>query len=399
MVSLLLPVIYLTFISLGLPDAVLGAAWPSIYPEFGVPVSYAGIISLTISAMTVVSSLNSDRLTRRFGPSWVTVVSVAMTATALFGFSISHSMVALILWAIPYGLGAGSIDAALNNYVALHYASRHMSWLHCMWGVGATLGPYILGLALNGGRPWNMGYRWISFIQIGITLILLLSLPLWKKMDAQNAEDSGAEEHRKAMTLKQIIRVPGAKEIMFAFFCYAAVVATGFLWTASYLTLNRGVSAELAATMSSILFIGMTVGRALNGFLTIKFSDRQLIFFGAAVVAVGLIVLVLPIHSTHLALAGILLLGLGCAPIYPCIIHSTPAHFGADKSQAIVGVQMASAYSGTTLMPPLFGLIANHISISLFPYYIGLVLILMTVMYARLERVTADQQARYHGVD
>ena len=380
MLHLLLAVIYLSFISLGLPDSLLGSAWPSMYPEFGVPVSYAGIISMIIALGTILSSLQSDRLTRKFGAGLVTAVSVAMTALALFGFSVSHSFWLLLLWAIPYGLGAGSVDAALNNYVALHYASRHMSWLHCMWGVGASLGPYIMGYALTGGSSWNMGYRYIALIQIALTAILLLSLPLWKRTAAAS-EDTPAQP----LTLGQIIRIPGAKAVMITFFCYCALEQTAGLWASSYLTLQKGVSAESAAGFASLFFTGITIGRALCGFLTIKLSDSQMIRLGQGLIAAGIFALLLPLGQSA-ALAGLLLVGLGCAPIYPCIIHSTPTHFGAERSQAIIGVQMASAYVGTCLMPPLFGLIATHITVALFPVYLLVVLILMFLMHETLLR-------------
>ncbi len=385
MLHLLLAVIYLSFISLGLPDALLGAAWPTMYGEFGVPVSYAGVISMIIAVGTIVSSLQSDRLTRRLGAGKVTAVSVGMTAAAIFGFSVSHSFWMLCLWAVPYGLGAGSVDAALNNYVALHYASRHMSWLHCMWGVGASLGPYIMGYALTGGGGWNMGYRYIALLQVVLTVVLVLSLPLWKTPAKDAAEEGGSP----ALSLGQILRIPGAKAVMVTFFCYCAVEQTAGLWASSYLALHKGVPAETAAGFASLFFIGITVGRALSGFLTMKLSDSRMVRLGQGIIAVGIAAFLLPLGA-HAALVGLLLIGLGCAPIYPCIIHSTPAHFGAEKSQAIIGVQMASAYMGTCLMPPLFGLIANHITVSLFPFYLLTILILMVFMHEALLKSSGN---------
>lgn len=379
MLHLLLAVIYVSFISLGLPDALLGSAWPTMYREFGVPVSYAGAISMIIAIGTIISSLQSDRLTRKLGAGKVTAISVGMTAAAIFGFSASRSFWMLCLWAIPYGLGAGSVDAALNNYVALHFTSRHMSWLHCMWGVGASLGPYIMGYALVGGGGWNMGYRYIAFLQAALTVILVFSLPLWKTPAGDSTETASAP----ALSLGQILRIPGAKEVMVAFFCYCAVEQTAGLWASSYLVLQKGVPAETAAGFASLFFIGITVGRALNGFLTMKLSDTQLIRLGQGIIAVGIFAFLLPLGE-YAALTGLILIGLGCAPIYPCIIHSTPAHFGAENSQAIIGVQMASAYAGTCLMPPLFGLIANHITVSLFPFYLLAILILMVFMHEAL---------------
>ena len=385
MVHLLLAVIYLAFISLGLPDSLLGSAWPSMHLEFGVPVSYAGVISMIIALGTVVSSLQSDRLTRRLGAGMVTALSVLLTALALLGFSLSKSFPALCLMAIPYGLGAGSVDAALNNYVALHYASRHMSWLHCMWGVGTSVGPYVMEYALTGGQGWNAGYRYIAILQFALTLVIFVSLPLWKKRAAQTRTEDAAADVGRALPLREIVRIPGAKDVMVAFFCYCAVEATTMLWASSYLALGRGVSAEAAAGYASLFFIGITVGRALNGFLTMRFSDAQMIRAGQALVALGALLLLLPL-GTGAALAGLVVIGLGCAPIYPCIIHSTPERFGADRSQALIGVQMASAYVGNCLMPPLFGLIANHISIGLFPIFLLVALAMMVLMHERLVR-------------
>lgn len=391
MFQLLLVIIYLAFISLGLPDSLLGSAWPAMYQEFSVPVSYAGGISMIIAVGTIISSLQSDRLTKKAGTGKVTAFSVLVTAAALFGFSISHSYIALCLWALPYGLGAGSVDASLNNYVALHYASRHMSWLHCMWGIGASLGPYIMGYALTGGQSWNMGYRYIAILQIVLTAILFFSLPLWKKQKTDPTAQSAAE-NTKPLSLQQIIKIPGALEIMITFFCYCALEQTTGLWASSYLVLQRGLIEETAAGFASLFFIGITAGRAAGGFLTMKLNDTQMIRLGQVLILCGIICLFLPFGNIT-ALSGLVLAGLGCAPIYPSIIHSTPEHFGADKSQAMIGVQMASAYVGICLMPPVFGLIANHISISLFPVYLLAILVLMAAMYEKvLLKVKASQK-------
>ena len=383
MFQLLLVIIYLAFISLGLPDSLLGSAWPAMYQEFSVPVSYAGGISMIIAVVTIISSLQSYRLTKRFGTGMVTAVSVLMTAAALFGFSVSHSYAALCLWAIPYGLGAGSVDASLNNYVALHYASRHMSWLHCMWGVGASLGPYIMGYALTGGQGWNMGYRYIAILQIILTALLLFSLPLWNRQKADGQEMSDGEGSAQSLSLRQVVNIPGAKEVMVSFFCYCALEQTSGLWASSYLVLRQGLSAETAAGFASLFYVGITVGRALGGFLTVKLNDTQMIRLGQGIILAGVVFLLLPLGDGG-ALAGLILVGLGCAPIYPSIIHSTPAHFGADKSQAMIGVQMASAYVGTCVMPPIFGFIANHTGVFLFPVYLLAILVLMAAMHERM---------------
>lgn len=402
MTQLLLAIIYLAFISLGLPDSLLGSAWPTMYQQFGVPISYAGIISMIISTGTIVSSLQSDRLTKKLGTGKVTAISVAATAVALFGFSFSHSFWALCLWAIPYGLGAGSVDASLNNYVALHYESRHMSWLHCMWGVGATAGPYIMGIALSMGQGWNMGYRYIGIIQVVLTAVLVFSLPLWKgrKSTTENLQNAEMEQllenasekadttAEKALSLREILKIAGAKEVMLCFFCYCALEQTAGLWASSYLTLHKGVSSETAAIFASLFYIGITVGRAISGFITMKLNDTQMVRLGQSIIVLGIMAMVLP-GSNVLALAGLILIGLGCAPIYPCVIHSTPAHFGADKSQAIIGVQMAFAYIGILAMPPLFGVLASRISVALLPCYLFAILVVMVIMHELLTKKTA----------
>ena len=383
MFQLLLPIIYIAFISLGLPDSLLGSAWPTMYPALGVPVSYAGILSMIISLGTICSSLLSDRLTRALGTGKVTALSVGMTAAALFGFSISGRFWMLCLWAIPYGLGAGSVDAALNNYVALHYQSRHMSWLHCMWGVGTTVSPMVMGAALARGLHWTAGYRAIALFQILLTAVLVLSLPLW-----QGRSTGPDDEEPRPLSPRQVFALPGAREVMLCFFCYCALETTSGLWASSYLTLCRGVDAGTAASFASLFYIGITAGRAGCGFLTLKFTDTQMIRMGQAVLTVGVAALLLP-GPQLLALAGLVLVGLGCAPIYPSIIHATPDHFGADKSQAVIGIQMASAYVGNLVMPPLFGWLANNITPALFPFYLLALLVLMVVMHEQLVRRTS----------
>lgn len=382
MFQLLLVIIYLSFISLGLPDALLGSAWPAIYPQLNVPVSYAGIISMIISIGTIISSLQSDRLTRLLGTGKVTAISVGTTAVALFGFSLSDSFIALCLWAVPYGLGAGSVDAALNNYVALHYESRHMSWLHCMWGIGASAGPYIMGYVMTGGETWNTGYRYIAVIQVILTAIIFLSLPLWKER-SPIIDESGKKVNAKALTLKEVVKIPGVKEILICFFCYCALEQTAGLWASSYLTLYKGVPAEISAKYACLFFVGITIGRAASGFITMKLNDVQMIRLGQTLIGCGIIILILPLSAT-ISLTGFVIIGLGCAPIYPCIIHSTPEHFGADRSQSIIGIQMAFAYIGTCLMPPIFGFIANHISVALLPVYLFIILVLMIIMHEKL---------------
>lgn len=383
MIHLLLAVIYLSFISLGLPDGLLGAAWPSIYPQFQVPVSWSGMVTIIIALGTVCSSLLSDRVNRRFGTGTVTAVSVALTAAALLGFAGARSFAALCLWAIPYGLGAGGVDAGLNGYVALHYESRHMSWLHCMWGIGASIGPLVMGAVLTGGQPWNNGYLYIGLTQSTLLVVLLLTMGLWK-----NKKTPVEEENREPMKLSQVLRIPGAWQIAVAFFCNCALEQTYSLWTSSYLVLHRNMGEDMAATCAGMFYLGVTVGRFLSGFLTMKLNDQQMIWLGAAVVALGTAMLLVP-AGNGLVMVSLLVAGLGNAPIFPCVIHSTPEHFGAQRAQALVGIQMASANLGICLMPPLFGLIANSLGIGLMPVFLLLLVAGMAVMFRRVQVLTA----------
>lgn len=394
MANLLLAVIYIAFISLGLPDAVLGAAWPTMSGDLHAPISWAGGISMTISAGTIVSALLSDRMTLRFGAGKVTAVSVALTAFALFGFSISPNYWMLLLFAIPYGLGAGGVDAALNNYVAIHYESRHMSWLHAMWGLGALLGPYIMASALGAGHGWAWGYRTISILQVVLTAVLVLSLPLWKTRTAQDTEGTTeGDGPRKPLGIRGVLAIRGAREILVMFFCYCALESTAMLWASSYMALGKGIDKTTAAMWGSLFCIGITVGRLASGFLTMKLSDPAMIRLGQALVLAGIVIMLLPLPQHIGTIAGLMVVGLGCAPIYPCVIHSTPVYFGKDKSQAIVGMQMACAYVGSMCMPPVFGLIAQHISVNLFPWYLVVFLVLMVIMHETLRKKCGSQSA------
>lgn len=388
MFTLLLVIIYISFISLGLPDALLGSAWPTMHGDLGVPIAYAGIISMIIAGGTIISSLNSDKLIKKLGTGKVTAISVGMTAAALFGFSVSHSFVIMCLWAVPYGLGAGSVDAALNNFVALHYKSKHMSWLHCFWGVGATIGPYIMGACLTSGLKWNSGYHIIGIMQVLLTAVLVVTLPLWKKSSsaAEEIEDKG-----KTFGIAQLLKINGAKPVLVSFFCYCSLEATTGLWGSSYLVINRGISAETAAKWISLFYLGITVGRFLSGFITMKLSDRNMVRLGQAIIISGIAVLLLP-GGNFVLCAGFVLIGMGCAPIFPSLLHETPDNFGKELSQAIMGMQMACAYLGSTFMPPLFGLIAEHVSIRLFPIFLFMLVILMIFMVEQLNRL--NRQAK-----
>lgn len=372
MMMLLLPIIYAAFISLGLPDALLGSAWPGMHTQFQVPVSYAGLVSMIISVGTIISSLFSDRLTRTLGTGRVTALSVALTAAALFGFSAAPSFWVLCILALPYGLGAGAIDAALNNYVALHYKSSHMSWLHCFWGVGATLGPYIMGLCLTGGLGWNSGYRTIALIQMALTVILVLSLPLWEKKKGE----AGGQEEQRSLRIRELVCLPGAKAVLLAFFCYCALEQTAGLWAASYMVMGRGIPQQTAAKWASLFYLGITLGRFLGGFLAMKLGDKDMVRLGQGLAVLGVLLLFLPMGETVLCL-GLLTIGLGCAPIYPSLLHETPVNFGPGLSQSIMGMQMACAYMGNTLIPPMFGLIAQYIDIRWYPCYLILFVLIM----------------------
>ncbi len=393
MASLLLAVIYLSFISLGLPDSLLGAAWPAMYPDIGVPVSYAGLISMIISLGTIVSCLLSGTIIAKLGNGKVTALSVAMTAAALFGFSVSDSYIMLCLCAIPYGLGAGCVDAALNHYVALHFSSRHMNWLHCMWGIGASVGPYIMGLALSGGMGWSTGYRIISAFQIVLTALLIFALPLWRKQPLATSASHDDEPIGAPLSLAEVFRVRGAKQIMITFFCYCGLEQTIGLWAGSFLTLCRGLSAEQAAGWASLYYVGITIGRVFSGFLAEKLSDQQLVRLGIGITAVGIVMVALPLGWGS-DLVGLIVTGLGCAPIYPSVIHSTPAQFGAANAQSFIGVQVASAYAGYLILPPLFGLLANHVTPMLFPLYMAIILALLTVTHEMVYRLRASTEGK-----
>ena len=387
MYVLLLAIIYLAFISLGLPDSLLGSAWPTIRAEFDVPLSYMGLVSMIISGGTIISGLMSERLTKKFGTRVVTTVSVLLTAIALFGFSSANEFYQMCLWGIPYGLGAGAIDAALNNYVALYYNSRHMSWLHCFWGVGTIISPYIMSYALT-HTVWTDGYRMVSYIQFVIVAVLILTLPLWKIHKSAGAEENNTE----VLGLKGALKIKGVPYLLIGFFAYCAAEATAMLWTSSYMEGTQGATKDEAAALGALFFIGITVGRFFAGFITDKLGDNRMIRLGTGIALVGVLCTALPLKTV--AIIGFIIIGLGCAPIYPCVIHSTPNNFGAENSQGIIGIQMASAYVGSTFMPPVFGLIANHISLKLMPVYLAFFLILLLVMLSKTEKACKDRRKR-----
>lgn len=385
MYSLLLALIYLSFISLGLPDALLGAAWPSMYPVLDAPVSYAGIVSMIIAAGTIISSLNANWAISRFGTGRVTAASVLMTAVSLFGFSVSGRFWMLCIWAVPYGLGAGAVDAALNNYVALHYSSRHMSWLHCCWGIGASAGPYIMSYCLAVKSSWRSGYLTVGIFQTVLAAVLIISLPVWGKQ--KNRGNADIEAAPKYLKVREALKIRGVRQAMLAFFAYCGLETTAGLWASSYLVLSKGIEAKAAAGWASLFYLGITVGRFLSGIVSDKLKNRNMIRIGLCLIAAGLLAVIMPVKNSRTALAGLVITGLGCAPVYPCIIHQTPENFGEENSQAIIGIQMASAYAGSTFMPPLFGLLAGSITIALYPAFLSLFLVLMIVMTEWLNRL------------
>ncbi len=387
MYTLLLVLIYIAFISLGLPDSLLGAGWPVMHSALAVPTSFMGIISMIISGGTIISSLLSDKLTRKFGTRIVTVVSVFLTAVALLGFSVSYQFWMLILFAIPYGLGAGAIDAALNNYVALHYTSRHMSWLHCFWGVGTIVSPFVMSYALT-HSTWNNGYRIVGFIQIGIALLLLITLPVWK---IHKREVSGNE---KSIGLIGALKIKGVPTLLLSFFAYCAAEATAMGWSSTYMVEYKGIAAESAARFASMFFIGITIGRFFSGFIMNRLDDRKMIILGTCILSCGILSLLIPVQNPAVTFVGFVVIGLGCAPIYPCIIHSTPDNFGAENSGAIIGIQMASAYVGSTFMPPLYGLLGNHIGFGILPVYLAVFIIFMIIMAELTFKKTAFRREK-----
>ncbi|HJB29931.1 MAG TPA: MFS transporter [Candidatus Blautia faecavium] len=387
MYTLLLVLIYIAFISLGLPDSLLGSGWPVMHAQLGVPISFMGLISMVISGGTIVSSLMSDRLTRRFGTQIITTASVFLTAAALLGFSVSGQFWMLILFAVPYGLGAGAIDAALNNYVALHYTSRHMSWLHCFWGVGTIVSPFVMSYALT-NFTWNIGYRLIGFVQMGIFLLLLLTLPAWK------ANQKNSQSSQENMGLFRALKIKGVPSLLLGFFAYCAAESTTMNWASTYLVEAKGIIASQAAGLASLFYIGLTIGRFLGGFVMNKLGDRRMILLGTAILICGIAALLFPGSNNMVSFAGLIIIGFGCAPIYPCIIHSTPYNFGAENSGVIIGIQMASAYVGSTFMPPLFGFLGNRIGFGIFPVYLIIFVALMICMTERTFKVTAAENVK-----
>ena len=382
MIALLI-IIYISFISLGLPDSLLGSAWPNMQIDLSVHLGVAGIISMIVCAGTIISSLFSNRIVSKFGTGKVTFFSVAMTALALLGFSFSPNIYFLFIMAIPLGLGAGSVDAALNNFVALHYKAKHMNWLHCFWGIGATAGPIIMSifLGLNGG--WRTGYATIGIIQVILVLVLFFTLPLWKK--AENKNTVSTETENKVLSNREALKIPNIKLALIAFTFFSATEVTVGLWSSSYLVMIKGLSTIEAARWASYFYMGITIGRFLSGVFSIKLKSNVLIRIGQLLCLCAVFLLLLPLH-TQFSMVALILIGLGTAPIFPSMLHETPNRFGKEVSQSIMGLQMASAYIGSTFFPPLFGAIASVISMKVFPYFLLCCVLIMFIASEVLQK-------------
>lgn len=377
----LLMMIYLSFISLGLPDSMLGSAWPAMNVSLNAPLWGAGLVQMLISFCTIISSLNSAKLIRRFGTGKLTAISVATTALALLGFSLAKNYAFLLLMAVPLGLGAGAVDAGLNNYVALHCEAKHMSWLHCFWGVGTIIGPMILSAVLRVGGSWATGYRAVGMIQCAVSALLFATLGMWKRGNIQQ-EEYGA----KALSVWEVLSLPGAKAGMVTFLCYCAVESTLGLWGATYISQVRGVDEATAASFGAMFYIGITVGRAISGFMAMKLLPKQMVRVGQTLLALGCIFMMIPAGST-LSGIGLVVCGLGCAPIYPNIIQDTPVNYGTENSQAAIGVQMAFAYVGSTFLPSIFGALAGVGGYGLLPYFAISICVLMTVLFGIQKKI------------
>ena len=388
MYSLLLAVIYLIFISLGLPDSLLGSGWPTMQVSFGVPSSYAGDVSMSISFMTIISALLSPRMIRRFHTKWIVIVSIFLTIMGLFGFSISTSYWMLFLFVIPYGLGAGAIDASVNHYVANNFSGSVMNFLHCFYGVGAVISPNIMALALSRAR-WNEGYRWTAYIQMGILLVCIFSLPLWKRTEneTETEEEAGAG-------IREAIKVPGVILTLIAFFAYCSGECTCFLWTSSYFAgVKEGLTDGMIASFGSLIFGGLMLGRLISGFVSNKLGDRLLIRIGISIELFGILIVMLPIKNWIPAAIGFVIIGTGMGPVYPAIQHMAPENFGKRYSAAVIGLQMASAYVGSTFMPMVFGILQQHAGIGIMPFYLLLFAVLNISMLERTYVVLKNKKA------
>jgi fucose permease len=372
--SLLIAVIYLIFISLGLPDSLLGSGWPEMQVFFGVPSSFAGYVSMTISFMTIISALLSPRLMRKMQTKWIVIISIMLTIVGLLGFSVCTEYWMLFIMAIPYGLGAGAIDASINNYVAMHYSGSVMNFLHCFYGVGAMISPYIMAAALRSAR-WNEGYRWTAYLQIAILAVCILSLPLWKRNQTKEEE----ETLKNSAGIREVVKIPGAVQTLIAFFAYCSGEATCFLWVPSFFAgTKKGISAGRIASFGSLIFGGLMLGRLIAGFISNRFGDRKMIRMGIVLELMGILVVLLPFPGYMVTAVGFVMIGTGMGPVYPAIQHMAPENFGRKNSAAMIGLQMASAYVGSTFMPMVFGLLQQALGIWIMPWYL-LIFALMNI--------------------
>lgn len=397
MITILLVIIYVAFISLGIPDSILGSAWPSMYEFLNVPVGSAGIITMIIAGCTIISSLCSNFLNKKLGTANVMIISVSLTALALFGFSKSTHFYQLCLLGIPYGLGGGSVDAALNNYVALHYKARHMSWLHCFWGIGTMIGPIVMSSFIESGGVWTQGYFAISVFQLFLVGVLILSYPLWKKVSRQDnsleAEKNENTENHEKVTMASVLKMKGVVPAILAFFCYCSIESTTGLWASTYMVFARGIDINTATRWAMVFFAGITAGRFISGIVSEKLGDKNLIKIGVALIFIGICGLIFKIDNKWFVFAGLLLMGLGCAPIYPSMIHRTPINFGKENSQLLIGLQMACAYTGSTFMPPVFGLIVQKISVGFLPLFACIFLFIFWYCNTSLNKIMAKKES------
>ncbi|MDI9470166.1 MAG: MFS transporter [Bacillota bacterium] len=400
MASLLIALVFLAFVSLGLPVSLVGSVWPILHADLGVPLTWAGIVSTIISLGKIAASLSSARLAARLSAGWITGLSTLLTALSLFAFSLSRTFFAICAWSLVFGYGAGAIDAALNHYVALHYRARHLSWLHCFWGVGAAISPYIMGWALTRGSGWQGGYQAVALLQLGLGVLLIALLPVWLR-DRQTAGFTRLQGRATAATMKEkkATRPPGLRELLgvrglgsllLGFFSYCAVETTTYMWASTWLVEQHGVDAETAATCASLFFIGLTLGRFLSGLVSDRLGDRMMIRLGGVVILAGIVLVLLPLAASGPAMLGLIGIGIGCAPIFPSIIHATPANFGTENAQAIIGVEIASANAGGILIPPFFGVVAGRFGIHLFPVFLLVFAIIMILQTERLNRILRD---------
>ena len=397
----LLIVIYVAFIGLGLPDTILGAAWPLMRQDLNTPISAVGILSVIVSVGTIISSLLTPKFLRILGTGKLVAYSIALTAIASIGYGFADSFNILCLWAIPMGIGAGAVDVAMNNFAAVYLESKHTNWLHASWGIGATLGPSLLSFSIMTSNGWRGAYEMVAILLAIIFTMILISLPLWKKQEANGPTQTVSEPAKQVLSLREALRVPGMKLSFFTFFFYSALEISTSLWCGTYLT-ACGFKPEVGAMVVSLMFASVMIGRIISGFFAIKFTDHRLIYAGIFIVAAGCLVLSLPLPLWMLPVC-ICLLGLGCAPVYPSLIHATPARFGEALSSRAISIQLAGSYVGSIIMPPAFGLVATKFSVHLWPIslsiFVGLLLLCVLLLDFVTHRKLNKSYARERVLD